>query len=103
MLAFSRKQPLQPREIDVNLLITETAKLLRPTLGEHVEIEAMLDDNASLALIDSSQLTTSLLNLAINARDAMPDGGKLTLETGNVHLDEGYAASNPDDASPAPM
>jgi CheY-like chemotaxis protein len=96
LLAFSRRQPLQPRKTNVNELVVEAARLLRPTLGENVEIEAMLDDNASLALIDPSQLTTSLLNLAINARDAMPSGGKLTFETADVVLDDGYAAMNPD-------
>ena len=96
LLAFSRRQPLQPRKTNVNELVVEAARLLRPTLGENVEIEAMLDDNASLALIDSSQLTTSLLNLAINARDAMPDGGKLTFETADVVLDDSYTAMNPD-------
>jgi CheY-like chemotaxis protein len=84
------------RKTNVNELVVETSRLLRPTLGENVEIEAMLDDNASLALIDPSQLTTSLLNLAINARDAMPDGGKLTFETADVELDDGYTAMNPD-------
>ena len=72
----------------------ETAKLLRPTLGEHIEIEAMLEDDAWRAVVDPAQLTTALLNLAVNARDAMPDGGKLTLETGNVMLDETYAQPN---------
>src|SRR5207237_494163 len=81
LLAFARKQPLQPREIDVNTLIVEAAKLLRPTLGEHVEIESMLSPDAWPALADPAQLTTSLLNLAINARDAMPNGGKLTVES----------------------
>jgi PAS domain S-box-containing protein len=96
LLAFSRRQPLQPRKTNVNELVVEAARLLRPTLGENIEIEAMLDDNASLALIDPSQLTTSLLNLAINARDAMPDGGKLTFETSDVVLDDSYTAMNPD-------
>jgi PAS domain S-box-containing protein len=96
LLAFSRRQPLQPRKTNVNELVVETARLLRPTLGENIEIEAMLDDNASLALIDPSQLTTSLLNLAINARDAMPNGGKLTFETSDVVLDDSYTAMNPD-------
>ena len=94
LLAFARKQPLQPREIDVNTLIVDAAKLLRPTLGEHVEIESMLEDDAWPALVDPTQLTTALLNLALNARDAMPDGGKLTLETGNVVLDEDYASAH---------
>ena len=96
LLAFSRRQPLQPRKTNVNELVVEAARLLRPTLGENIEIEAMLDDNASLALIDPSQLTTSLLNLAINARDAMPNGGKLTFETSDVELDDSYTAMNPD-------
>ncbi|HUI96472.1 MAG TPA: PAS domain S-box protein [Xanthobacteraceae bacterium] len=91
LLAFARRQPLQPRTIDVNALIVDAAKLLRPTLGEHVEIESALEDDAWRAMIDPSQLTTALINLALNARDAMPNGGKLTLETGNVHLDEAYA------------
>ena len=96
LLAFSRKQPLQPREIEVNLLINETAKLLRPTLGEHVEIESILEADAWHAMADPSQLSTALLNLSINARDAMPDGGKLTFESSNVVLDEAYARTNPE-------
>jgi CheY-like chemotaxis protein/two-component sensor histidine kinase len=96
LLAFARKQPLQPREIDVNLLISETAKLLRPTLGEHVKIEQVLEPDAWHAMADPSQLSTALLNLSINARDAMPDGGKLTFECSNVMLDESYARINPD-------
>jgi PAS domain S-box-containing protein len=92
LLAFARKQPLQPKETDINTLIVETAKLLRPTLGEHIEIESMLEADAWPALIDQNQLATALLNLALNARDAMPQGGKLTLETGNVHLDESYTS-----------
>jgi PAS domain S-box-containing protein len=91
LLAFARRQPLQPRETDVNALVVETAKLLRPTLGEHVEIESMLEDAIWPALVDRSQLATALLNLAINARDAMPSGGKLTIETANVVLDDSYA------------
>jgi PAS domain S-box-containing protein len=94
LLAFSRRQPLQPRKTNVNELVMETARLLRPTLGGNIEIESMLDDDASPALIDPSQLTTSLLNLALNARDAMPNGGKLTFETADVVLDESYAAMN---------
>ena len=94
LLAFSRKQPLQPREVDVNALIVETTKLLRPTLGEHVEIDLMLAEDAWTALVDPSQLTTGILNLALNARDAMPAGGKLALETKNIYLDQGYAEMN---------
>jgi PAS domain S-box-containing protein len=92
LLAFARKQPLQPREVDVNALILEAAKLLRPTLGEQIQIDPLLAQDAWTALVDPSQLTTAILNLALNARDAMPSGGKLVLETNNVYLDEGYAS-----------
>jgi signal transduction histidine kinase len=94
LLAFSRRQPLQPRSTDVNALVIDTARLLRPTLGEQIEIESMLAHDSAPALIDPSQLSTAILNLALNARDAMPDGGKLTLETKNVVLDENYARQN---------
>jgi PAS domain S-box-containing protein len=101
LLAFARKQPLQPQEIDINALIVETAQLLRPTLGEQVEMESMLEADAWRAMVDPNQLATALLNLSLNARDAMPNGGKLTLETGNVHLDESYATAN-SDVAPGP-
>jgi PAS domain S-box-containing protein len=94
LLAFARKQSLQPRKTDANEAVQETGKLLRPTLGEHVEVEWKLDRDASPALVDPSQLVTALLNLAVNARDAMPEGGKLTLETGNAVLDEAYAKAH---------
>jgi signal transduction histidine kinase len=90
LLAFARKQPLEPRETDINTLIVDTAKLLQRTLGEHVEIESVFEDEACLATVDPNQLATALLNLALNARDAMPDGGKLVIETGTVVLDENY-------------
>jgi PAS domain S-box-containing protein len=96
LLAFARKQPLQPRETDINALIIDTAKLLRPALGEHVEIESVFEAEACIATVDPNQLTTALLNLALNARDAMPDGGKLILETGSAFLDESYADLNND-------
>jgi PAS domain S-box-containing protein len=94
LLAFARKQPLEPRETDVNALIVNAQKLFRPALGEQVEIEVSLDEHAWPALVDPTQLTTALLNLAVNARDAMPKGGKLTLETCNVVLDETYTGSH---------
>lgn len=94
LLAFARKQPLQPRPIDINDLVVNAGKLLRPVLGEQVEIAVLPESDAWPALVDSSQLTNALLNLAINARDAMPDGGKLTIETGNVFLDEAYAQAH---------
>jgi PAS domain S-box-containing protein len=96
LLAFARKQPLQPQETDINALAGEAASLLRPTLGEHVEIESVLEAEAWPALIDRGQLVTAIINLGINARDAMPRGGKLTLETANVMLDEAYAHLNAD-------
>jgi signal transduction histidine kinase len=96
LLAFARKQPLHPRATDTNELVISTARLLRPTLGEQIEIELMLEENAWPALVDPGQLTTAIVNLAVNARDAMPNGGKLTLETRNVHLDEAYAEANQD-------
>jgi PAS domain S-box-containing protein len=92
LLAFARKQPLQPVEVDINALILEAAKLLRPTLGEHIEITPMLAEDAWTAMVDPNQLTTAILNLALNARDAMPRGGKLALESRNVYLDDGYAS-----------
>ncbi len=92
LLAFARKQPLQPREIDVNALVLETAKLLHPTLGEHIQITPLLAEDAWTAMADPNQLSTAILNLALNARDAMPNGGKLALETSNIYLDEAYAA-----------
>ncbi|WP_024343006.1 PAS domain S-box protein [Bradyrhizobium japonicum] len=94
LLAFARKQPLQPREIDINSLIVDTAKLLRPTLGEQVQIESVFEDENCVAIVDPNQLTTAILNLALNARDAMPGGGKLILETGVAYLDEVYASAN---------
>ena len=94
LLSFARKQPLQPREVDVNELVLASAKLLRPTLGEDIEIGTKLDADAWPAMIDPGQLTTALLNLAVNARDAMPEGGQLMIETANTVLDEDYAAAN---------
>jgi signal transduction histidine kinase len=94
LLAFARRQPLQPRSVDVNALVIEAARLLRPTLGEQIEVESMLAHDSAPALIDPSQLATAILNLALNARDAMPNGGKLTLETRNVVLDENYPGMN---------
>jgi PAS domain S-box-containing protein len=94
LLAFARRQPLQPQDVDVNTLIGDTTRLLRPTLGEHIEIEMAFAEETCLAAADPNQLATALLNLALNARDAMPQGGKLTLETGFAHLDESYAQMN---------
>jgi signal transduction histidine kinase/ActR/RegA family two-component response regulator len=96
LLAFARKQPLQPREVDVNSLVMEVSSLLRSTLGERIEVHMTLAGDTSRALIDPSQLTNAILNLALNARDAMPDGGKLIIETCNVVLDGNYVSMNSD-------
>ena len=88
LLAFARKQPLRPLETDVNALVVEVVQLLQPTLGRQIEIETALSDVAWPALVDRSQLSSALVNLAINARDAMPDGGRLLFKTGNFTLDE---------------
>jgi PAS domain S-box-containing protein len=86
LLAFARKQPLQPRAIDTNALMLEVCKLLQPTLGRQVEVEADLGTDVWPALVDPGQLSSALVNLAINARDAMPDGGKLLLTTSNIEI-----------------
>jgi CheY-like chemotaxis protein len=96
LLAFARKQPLRPREVDLNALVTEAANLLPPALGENVEVHLMLAADASRALIDPCQLKNTIRNLALNARDAMVDGGKLTIETGNAVLDDNFASMNGD-------
>jgi signal transduction histidine kinase/CheY-like chemotaxis protein len=96
LLAFARRQPLQPRNVDINGAVLDIAKLLRPTLGEQIEIETILERGITTSHIDPSQLANSVLNMAINARDAMPTGGKLLLETRNVVLDEAYAQANVD-------
>jgi CheY-like chemotaxis protein len=96
LLAFARKQTLQPRNVDINNAVLDIEKLLRPTLGEQIEIEAILERGNTTSHIDPSLLANSVLNMAINARDAMPGGGKLLLETRNVVLDEAYAEANAD-------
>ena len=95
LLAFARKQPLHPRDTDVNSTVLDIAKLLRPTLGEMIEINSILEQEVMTAHIDSAQLAHALVNMAINARDAMPNGGKLLLETHRVVLDQAYAEANP--------
>jgi PAS domain S-box-containing protein len=96
LLAFARKQPLKPHNVDINKAVLDVAKLLRPTLGQLIEIGTVLGKDVKPAHIDPSQLANAVINMAINARDAMPDGGKLLLETANVELDAAYAAANPD-------
>jgi PAS domain S-box-containing protein len=99
LLAFSRKQALRPQRTDINGLVTSTGSLLRRTLGEQIEIESILTEDLWHAEIDRAQLESALINLCINARDAMPDGGRLLIETSNTTLDRDYVAQNPDAAA----
>jgi len=94
MLAFSRRQTLIAETLDLNHVVAGMEQMLRRTLGEDVEIEMRLATPLWTALADRAQVESALLNLAINARDAMPAGGKLTIETDNAHLDQDYAARN---------
>ena len=96
LLAFSRRQPLAPRPLNINELVAGTDDLLRRTLGEHIDLELVLAGGLWCVRCDANQLENALLNLVINARDAMPDGGKLTLETSNAHLDHAYAETHID-------
>lgn len=94
LLAFSRQQALETKVFDLNELVASTAQLLRRTLGEAISVRLSLADNLWLTKADPVQVESALTNLAINARDAMPEGGLLTIETGNKRLDELYAATN---------
>lgn len=92
LLAFARRQPLDPKPVDVNVLVRGMSELLRRALGETVEVEAVLSGGLWRTEADPNELESALLNLAVNARDAMPAGGKLTIETSNGHLSEDYAS-----------
>ena len=94
LLAFSRQQPLAPRVLDINKLVGGMSEMLRRTVGEHLRVETVLAGGLWNTFIDPGQLESAILNLCVNARDAMPEGGKLTLETGNAHLDDAYAAGH---------
>jgi CheY-like chemotaxis protein/two-component sensor histidine kinase len=94
LLAFSRKQPLEPTPTDLNILVRNMADLLHRTLGEQIELESVLSPRLWTVEVDQNQVESAILNLAVNARDAMPSGGKLTIETQNTFLDESYAASD---------
>jgi len=94
LLAFSRQQPLQPQSVACNKLVSEMSELLRRSLGETIKLETVLAGGLWRTNVDGNQLESAILNLAINARDAMPEGGKLTIETANTYLDDRYAAEH---------
>ena len=96
LLAFARRQPLDPRPVQANALVASLEDLFRRTVGETVALEVVLAGGLWPTLCDPNQLESALLNLVINARDAMPDGGKLTIETCNAHLDKAYIAAQRD-------
>jgi PAS domain S-box-containing protein len=91
LLAFARKQPLDPRQTQINELLADFEPLLRRTLGEHIDIELVRGSGLWKALVDPNELQNAILNLAINARDAMPEGGRLTVETANMSITRDYA------------
>ena len=94
LLAFSRQQPLAPEPVEANKLVSGMSELLRSTIGEQIQIETVLAGGLWKTYIDPPQLENAILNLCVNARDAMSEGGKLTIETYNCHLDENYADQN---------
>jgi signal transduction histidine kinase/ActR/RegA family two-component response regulator len=91
LLAFARRQPLDPKPVDANKLVAGFSEILQRSLGETIELETVLAAGLWRTQVDVNQLENALLNLAVNARDAMPQGGKLTIDTANAHIDEAYA------------
>jgi signal transduction histidine kinase/CheY-like chemotaxis protein len=96
LLSFARKKPLEPTVLDVNAVVLGMSDLLQRTLGERISVRTVLDTKAWSIETDPTELEAAILNLAVNARDAMPDGGELVIETANVELDSAYAAVHPD-------
>ena len=95
LLAFSRQQVLEPRVLSLNSIAADTERMLRRLIGEHIELITKLAPDLGQVKADPGQIEQVILNLASNARDAMPDGGKLIIETGNIYLDEEYAVNHP--------
>ena len=96
LLAFARRQPLDPKPIHLNALVNGMSELLHRTLGETVDIETVLAAGLWQVEADANQLENTIINLAVNSRDAMPEGGRLTIETANSHIDAVYASANPE-------
>lgn len=94
LLAFSRRQPLDPKPTNINTLVTSLSDLIPRTLGETISVETVLGAGVWRVDVDPNELEAALLNLAVNARDAMPKGGRLTIETTNAHIDEAYSAGH---------
>ena len=93
LLAFARREVLQPQVWSLNDIVTDLQRMLTRTLGEHVGLATALAPDLNDVLVDRGQIEQVLVNLAVNARDAMPQGGRLTIETGNIELDEVSAAA----------
>ncbi len=98
LLAFSRQQILEPKVLDLNAVIADTEKMLRRLIGEDIEFTTVLDPTISMVKFDQGQIEQVIMNLAVNSRDAMPQGGGLTIETSETQLDEAYQRSHPDAA-----
>jgi hypothetical protein len=96
LLAFSRQQVLEPRVVDLNVIVNDLDKMLRRLIGEDVQYSIALAPGISPVKVDPGQIEQVIINLAVNARDAMPQGGKLTIETSEVELDDSYTAAHPE-------
>ena len=100
LLAFSRKQIIEPKVLDLNLLMADLSKMLARLIGENIDLKTVPGKNVGKVKVDPGQFEQVLINLAVNARDAMPDGGSLLIETANVELDEAYCAQRPYEIDP---
>ncbi|WP_342738988.1 ATP-binding protein [Bradyrhizobium sp. B117] len=94
LLAFSRRQPLDPKPLDVNALVNGLSEMVHRTLSETISVETVLGAGVWRVEVDPAELEAAIINLAVNARDAMPNGGRLTIETSNAHIDEAYVAAH---------